>query len=45
MYVAFARCEAAFAAASQMIVMRADHDHFVFESWIAAVKNADYVPG
>ncbi len=33
------------AAASEMIVMRADDNRFVFENWIGAVENADDVVG
>ena len=45
MYLAFARRQTAFAAVSEMIVVRADHDRFVFESWIRTVENADDVGG
>ena len=38
---AFARRQTAFAAAAEMIVVRADHDEFVFQNGIGAVDDAD----
>ena len=45
MNLAFARRQAAFAAAAEMIVVRADHDRFVLQLRIRAVENADDVCG
>ena len=43
MDIAFSWGQAALATASQVIVVRADHNRFILQFGIAAGQNADYV--